>query len=185
VRQRPVLLRNEGGPTPQQVRLANVTAQGGAYFQADHQGRGVAVGDLDNDGRPDLIVSHVNEPVAVLRNVAGAGHHWLGVELVGRGHQDVVGARLVLEVGGRKLTRFARGGGSYLSSGDRRHLFGLGAADRAGRLTVVWPSGREQHWDGLAVDRYWRVTEGEEAAREATSRAGPASSDGSNDPGRS
>jgi hypothetical protein len=89
------------------------------------------------------------------------------VELAGERNADVVGARLTLEVGDRVLTRFAKAGGSYLSSGDRRHLFGLSEAARAGRLTVVWPSGREQHWDGLAVDRYWRLVEGDPAAQEA------------------
>ena len=72
----------------------------------------------------------------------------------------MAGARLTLEVGERRLTRFAQGGGSYLSSGDRRHLFGLGGADRVGRLTVAWPHGKEEHWDALAVDRYWRLAEG-------------------------
>jgi hypothetical protein len=167
VRQRPLLLHNEGGQRgTKMVRLTNVTAKGGSYFQTDHQGRGVAIGDLDNDGRPDLVISHLNEPVAVLRNVAGTGHHWLGVELAGKDHADVVGARLTLEGAGRTLTRFARGGGSYLSSADRRHVFGLGNADQVGRLTVVWPDGTAQHWNGLAVDRYWRLTAGMDEARE-------------------
>ncbi len=170
LRQRPVLLHNraaEGGR--KQRRLVNIGAEGGDYFQAEHRGRGLAVGDLDNDGRPDLVISHVNEPAVLLRNESPERHHWLGVELAGKGHADVVGAKLVLEMAGRKLTRFARGGGSYLSSGDRRHLFGLGSAERVGRLTVVWPSGKQQHWDGLAVDRYWRLTDGEQAARELQS----------------
>ncbi len=167
VRQRPVLLQNQGpkgakGP----VQMANITDQGGSYFQTDHQGRGVAIGDLDNDGRPDLVISHINAPVAVLRNESNRGHHWLGVELVGKDHADIVGARLTLEVAGRKLTRFAKGGGSYLSSADRRHLFGLGTDERVGRLTVVWPSGQVQHWDALAVDRYWRLTAGQADAVE-------------------
>jgi hypothetical protein len=171
LRQRPVLLRNLGRPDgKRQARLEDITPEGGPYFRADHRGRGVAVGDLDNDGRPDLVVSHVNEPVAILRNEAGAGHHWLGIELAGEKHADVVGAKLILEVNGRTQTRFAKGGGSYLSSGDRRHVFGLGAADKVGRLTVVWPSGREQHWDGLTVDRYWRLTAGEKDARELRAR---------------
>jgi hypothetical protein len=72
-------------------------------------------------------------------------------------------------VGGRKQTRFAKGGASYLSSGDRRLLFGLGQVAEAGRLTVVWPTGEEQHWDGLAVDHYWRLTAWEPAAPEARS----------------
>jgi hypothetical protein len=160
-RQRPVLLRNLGDG-----RFADVSAGQGPYFAAEHLGRGAAVGDLDNDGRADLVISHLNEPVAVLRSQPPeAGRHWLGVELLGRDHADVVGAKLVLEVGGRRLTRFTKGGGSYLSSGDRRILFGLGTAAEVGRLTVFWPSGEEQHWDGLAVDRYWSLLEGEAAPR--------------------
>jgi hypothetical protein len=164
LRQRPVLLRNQGDG-----RFANVSGQAGDYFQEDHIGRGLAVGDLDNDGRPDLVISHLNEPAVLLRNEAvgpqGAGAHWLGVELAGRGHRDVAGARLTLEAGGRRLTRFAKGGGSYLSSADRRHLFGLGSAQQVGRLTVTWPWGETQHWDGLAGDRYWKLIEGEKEAQ--------------------
>jgi hypothetical protein len=66
----------------------------------------------------------------------------------------------MLEVGERRLTRFAQGGGSYLSSSERRHIVGLGSADHVGRLTVHWPWGKEEHWDGLAVDRYWPLEEG-------------------------
>jgi hypothetical protein len=153
--QRPLLLRNMG-----QGQFANIAAQGGPYFLEDHNGRGVALGDLDNDGRTDLVISHLNAPVVLLRNVAETKNHWLGVTLVGRENRDVVGAKLTLEVGDRKLTRFAQGGGSYLSSNDRRHIFGLGSADQVGRLTVRWPGGKEEHWDGLAVDRYWPLEEG-------------------------
>jgi len=158
VRQKPVLLRNRGDG-----RFADITPTGGDYFRGEHGGRGLVVGDLDNDGRPDLVLSHVNEPVTLLRNVSEAGNHWLGIELVGREHRDFVGARLVLQVGDRRLTRFAKGGGSYLSSGDRRFLFGLGEAEHAGRLTVHWPSGepRVQSIDGLSVDRYYRIAQGE------------------------
>jgi RNA polymerase sigma factor (sigma-70 family) len=157
LRQKPILFRNKG-----LGRFQDISGQGGPYFQTGHRGRGLAVGDLDNDGRPDLVICNLNEPVAVLRNVAETGHHWLGVELIGKGRADVVGARVTLEVGGRKLTRFATGGGSYLSSGDRRLLFGLGKADKAGRLTVDWPRGtpRTETWDNLAPDRYHRLTQG-------------------------
>jgi enediyne biosynthesis protein E4 len=155
--QRPVLLRNRG-----QGRFTDITARGGPYFQVEHLGRGVALGDLDNDGRIDLLISHVNEPVVLLRNEADSGNHWLGIELAGQDNADVVGARLSLEVAGRRLTRFAQGGGSYASSSDRRHVFGLGRAARAERLTVTWPSGRVQSWDGLAADRYWRIIEGQD-----------------------
>jgi hypothetical protein len=154
LRQRPVLLRNEGNG-----RFENVMDQGGPYFHKSHLGRGLAAGDLDNDGRPDLVISHLNAPAVLLRNEAPAGHHWLGLELVGRENRDIVGAKLVVEAAGQRQTRFAQGSGSYLSASDRRHLFGLGTATKIERLTVVWPSGRTQQVDGLAVDRYHRLIE--------------------------
>jgi enediyne biosynthesis protein E4 len=158
LRQQSVLLRN--ATRDGRRWFADVTAEGGAYFQTGHRGRGLVIGDLDNDGRADLIVSHQNEPVVLLRNEDASGHHWLGVELLGRDHRDVTGARVTLEVGGRRLKRFAKGGGSYLSSGDRRLLFGLGKTDRIGRLTVAWPWGGTESWDGLSIDRYHRLREG-------------------------
>jgi hypothetical protein len=178
VRQRPVLLRNQGKQGDTAVQFTDEGARAGEYFQAEHQARGLAIGDLDNDGRPDLVISHLNEPVALLRNAAGGGNHWLGVELIGQAHRDVVGAKLTLEVGERLLTRFARGGGSYLSSGDRRHLFGLGRADKVGRLTVVWPSGQKQEWNGLAVDRYWQLVAGVKDAQEAFPRRAGGAAEG-------
>jgi hypothetical protein len=71
---------------------------------------------------------------------------------------------LTLEVGGRQLTRFAAGGGSYLSSNDPRHVFGLGSATHIDRLTVKWPWGQQQQWTDLAIDRYWRLAEGKTEA---------------------
>jgi hypothetical protein len=159
VRPLPVLLRNEGRqPGQENVRFTNVTSLGGDYFQTVHLGRGLAIGDLDNDGRPDLVISHLNEPVTLLRNEAAPEHHWLGVQLADKTHRDPVGAKVTLEVNGCILTRFVTGGGSYLSSGDRRLLFGLGAVEKVGRLTVTWPTGQVQSWDGLETDCYWRVT---------------------------
>jgi hypothetical protein len=170
VAQRAYLLRNTRTPTdrPHQVRFADVSREAGPYFQTLHSGRGLAIGDLDNDGRPDLVISHLNEPVVVLRNICGEGCHWLGAELIGREHRDLVGARLTLETGDRRLVRSVKGGGSYCSSDDRRVLFGLGDAAVAPdgiRLTVRWPGGTEQTWR-LAADRYWRLHEGESSPAE-------------------
>jgi hypothetical protein len=168
VQQKPVLLRNQG-----LGRFTDLTKQGGPYFRSEHIGRGLAVGDLDNDGWPDLVISHLNEPVVLLRNegkdTLGRGHHWLGIELAGGKPHDLVGAKLIAEVNGRKLTRFVKGGGSYLSAGDTRHRFGLGKAERIDGLTVVWPSGREQHWkaEQLPVDRYYRLVEGKDGVEPA------------------
>ena len=94
-------------------------------------------------------------------------------EAIRRPYRDAVGTRLELEVGGRNLMRAVKGGGSYLSSGDRRILFGLGRDDRVDRLTVRWPSGQSQSWTGLAVDRYWKLREGEERALPARALARP------------
>jgi enediyne biosynthesis protein E4 len=152
--QPPVMFRNLGG------KFQEVSRQIGSYREKNHLARGVGFGDLDNDGRTDLVISHVNEPAAVLRGVGGRDCHWLGAELLGKEHADVVGARVQLQVGERTLTRFAKGGGSYLSSGDRRLLFGLGRDGTPGRLTVTWPDGSRQTFDGLAADRYYRIHEG-------------------------
>jgi hypothetical protein len=153
---RPSLLRNDGG------KFTSLGDRGGTYFQKDHRGRGVALGDLDNDGRVDLVVSHLNEPVALLRNEVKVGQkHWLGIELRGKDRRSVVGARVTLEVDGLSMqTRQVVGGGSFASSGDPRLLFGLGTATRTGKLTVRWPNGAEQSWDGLKVDRYHVLVEG-------------------------
>jgi hypothetical protein len=158
--QRPILARNMGNG-----KFQNITGQGGPYFQSSHVGRGAVLADFDNDGRVDLAVIHTNEPVAILRNEADTkGNHWLGVELAGKDHSDVVGAKIILEAGGRKQTRFAQGGGSYASSSDRRHVFGLGTAERIDKLTVVWPNGEEQQFADLKLDRYYRLREGNEKA---------------------
>src|SRR6202021_1245699 len=100
--------------------FADYTDQGGEYFDVVHRGRGMAVGDFDNDGRVDVVFVPVNEPVTILRNVAAPKNHWLGVDLRGTEHRDLVGTRLLLEVGGRKLIRYVKGGTSYLSAHDQR-----------------------------------------------------------------
>ena len=159
-RQKPNLFRNTGG------RFAIVSRQGGPYFQEPHNARGAAVGDLDNDGRPDLVVNHLNEPVVVLRNVAPTeGRHWVGVELLGKDHRAVVGARVTLQAPAGTLTRFAKGGGSFASTSDPRLLFGLGADATVGKVTVHWPWGGAEVFTGITADRYWKLAEGEGKAK--------------------
>ncbi len=150
-KQPPVLFHNNQG------RFQEATGRIGSYGKEKHLARGVGFGDLYNSGRQDLVISHVNDPVAVLHGIGGAGRHWIGVSLRGKNHADVVGAKLELTVAGRTLTRFAKGGGSYLSSGDRRLVFGLGEATQTGPLTVTWPNGAKQVVEGLALDRYHEV----------------------------
>jgi hypothetical protein len=124
------------------------------------------IGDLNNDGWPDVVIVHTNTPVAVLRNVAAehAPANWFGVKLVGRGNRDIVGSTVVAELGARKLTRFAKGGGSYMSARDPRIIFGLGSANTITRVTVKWSWGQEQTWEGITPGRYWELREGEPKA---------------------
>jgi hypothetical protein len=160
-KQKPALFHNEGG------RFKIVTPEGGPYFRQPHNARGAAFGDLDNDGKTDVVISHLNEPVVVLHNVAPTeGRHWIGFELVGEKNRDVVGARVVVEAGADKLTRFAKGGGGFASTHDRRLLFGLGATTKVGTITVHWPGGGTQQFKGLATDRYWRLVQGSPEAVE-------------------
>jgi enediyne biosynthesis protein E4 len=165
-RQRPVLFSNSEQPGRRFFK--DVGAQAGPYFESRQLGRGAAIGDIDNDGWSDLIVSHTNSPVVLLRNEAAAGQakprHWLGLQLVGRDHRDVVGSTVIVESQGQKLTRFTKGGGSYCSSGDRRLLFGLGESDSIERVTVKWSWGETQTWGKLAVGQYWELKEGETEA---------------------
>ncbi len=137
-------------------------------------GRGVAIGDMDNDGWPDLVVSHSNSPIVLLRNEAAGTSpaRWLGVQLVGRDRRDVVGSTVILEEGGgRRLTRFSKGGGSYLSANDPRLLFGLGSSSQVRRVTVKWSWGHTQSWDNLEADSYWELHEGEAAPRQVRGAA--------------
>jgi hypothetical protein len=167
MKQRPVLLHNVEHRGRRFFR--DISPQGGAFFEMPAIARGLAIGDLDNDGWPDLVVSNTNSGVVLLRNEAAADRaaNWLGIRLVGRDHRDVVGSTLILGLDGRRLTRFAKGGGSYLSASDPRIIFGLGASKSVGRLTVKWSWGSTQSWDGLEANQYWELHEGEAQARRA------------------
>jgi hypothetical protein len=150
------------------VKYRDITAKhGGPYCEGEHCGRGAAFGDLDNDGRVDVVLAHLNEPAAVLKTVAGDGNHWIGFALERKGYRDPVGTKVVLEAGGKKQARFAKGGGSYASANDPRHVFGLGKGEKIDKVTVTWPDLTEQTWEGLAVDQYWRLAEGKKDAQPA------------------
>lgn len=166
LKQRAGLMRNLGNGQFQKVGGA-----GGAYFISPHRGRGLAVGDLDNDGKADLIFSNINETTAFLQNNDLEGNRWLGFELEGKGHRDLVGAAITLEVDGKTFTRFVKGGGSYLSSSDPRPLFGIKKSSKViGKLTVFWPTGepKQQQWEGLPLDRYHKLIQGEAKAATPT-----------------
>ena len=107
---------------------------GGAYFREKRVGRGLAWADYDNDGRPDLAVSHNGGPAALLRNRTDTTNNWVRLELVGDGktsNRNAVGARVEVESRRVKQVRFVIGGGSYLSASERRLLSGW-ASDEGG-----------------------------------------------------
>jgi hypothetical protein len=151
-----VLLGGEGG------RLTDVSRQAGAPFQALHLGRGLAAGDLDNDGRVDAVMVAQDEPLVYLHNQTAPAGHFLTLSLQGRrSNRDAIGARVVVEAGGRRRVAWRCGGGSYQSAGDPRLHVGLGPADRVSRLEVYWPSGRVDRYQDLEADRGYRLREGD------------------------
>jgi hypothetical protein len=136
-------------------------------------GRGLAVGDYDNDGRVDVLIVDSEGRPLLLHNETGkreqeAGdpssspNHWLGIRLIGvRSNRDGCGALLTASIGGRTLTRLCHADGSYLSSSDPRVHFGLGSANKVDRLTVRWPSGRRDTFLNLGADHYVTIREGD------------------------
>jgi hypothetical protein len=154
-------------------RFRDVSAWAGPYFLEKRVGRGLAWADYDNDGRPDLAFSNNGGPVALLHNRTNTANNWVRLELIGDGrksNRNAVGARVEVEAAGGRQVRFLNGGGSYLSASERRLLVGLGSATVADRVTVRWPSGREQVFHGLEGRRWWRLREGHDRAEEAKPR---------------
>jgi hypothetical protein len=152
----PFLFENDGD------RFTNVAPDRGEALGRPHVGRGVATGDYDNDGDPDVLLLTVSEPPRILRNDGGNRNHWLGVTLIGTGSaRDAIGARVTVTAGGRERVRARVGGASYLTASDPRLLFGLGTVDRVEAVEVVWPSGRVDRVTDVPVDRYVTLTEDE------------------------
>jgi hypothetical protein len=147
-------------------RLADVSDQAGSLFRPNHLGRGLAVGDLDNDGRLDAVVVCQNEPVVYLRNRSPrAGDHYLVLELEGNAsNRDGVGATVIVTAGARRWVAPRFGGGSYLSARDPRLHFGLGRSARVDAVEVRWPSGRVDRFTDLDVDAGHALREGEKTA---------------------
>jgi enediyne biosynthesis protein E4 len=151
-----LLFHNEDG------KLHNVSAEAGAAFTRAFTARGLAVGDYDNDGRPDVLIGNNGAAPVLLHNHAGAGNHWLGLKLVGtRANRDAVGARITWSAGGVRHSRLKNAGGSYLSSHDPREILGLGSANKVDWLEIHWPAPSKQvdRYTNLAADRYMEIKE--------------------------
>ena len=153
--QRNLLFRNTGGR-----RFANVTADAGPGFAIEKVSRGLAAGDIDNDGDLDLLVTNNGQGADLLRNDGSHGHG-LTVRLIGtQSNRDGIGARVRLTTGGRTQVREAKAGSSYLGQSDLRLHFGIGTATRVERLEVRWPSGRIDVVPDIPADQILSIREG-------------------------
>ena len=142
----------------------NISKQSGPIFSKPIAGRGMALGDFDNDGSVDVLVAVNNAAPILLRNNAGRQNHWLGVRLVGRkSNIDAIGAKITYQSGDFKRHRFKVGGGSYLSSHDPRVVLGIGQRSKIDLLEVKWPQpgGATERFTNLPIDRYITIVEGE------------------------
>ena len=141
-------------------QFVDVSAGQPPPFLAPKVGRGLAVGDFDNDGFADFLVNNNGEPGQLFRNSGAGGGRWLGVRLTGDASvRDGTGARLELAAGSRVSYDQAIGGRSYCSAQDPRIVFGLGPAAAVDRLEIRWPSGRHQRLLDLPIGRYLTVPE--------------------------
>ena len=150
-----LMFRNLGNGTFQ-----NVSASLGPDFLVPTTSRGAALGDFDNDGDLDLLLSNCGERAQLLRNDGANANHWLEILLVGtRSNRDAVGARATLTAGDLKICQQRKGGMSYQSAHDPRLHFGLGNRAQVDSLEILWPSGAKTRLEKLPADRILTIQE--------------------------
>jgi len=154
----PKLLQfNQGDGT-----FCDASDQAGPAIQKPRVSRGLAVGDLFNDGNMDLVVEDLVGSPMILRNHGLPGKHWVSLELAGtRSNRLAIGARLKLVAGGMTQTSEIPSGGSYLSQHDLRVHFGLDKATTIDSLEIRWPSGKVETITKLEADKFYSILEGE------------------------
>ena len=154
-RDRAVLYHNTGKGT-----FEDISANAGEAIASRHSARGLAVGDIDNDGTLEVLVNNQNEPPSLWKQAGRAAGHWLLIKLAGsRSNRSAIGARVMVSAAGHVQTDELRSGGSYLSQNDMRLHFGLGSATRADSITVRWPSGEKTVLKDVAADRVLTIRE--------------------------
>ncbi len=142
-------------------RFQNVTATAGADLQQPGAHRGLAAGDLDNDGRVDIVVTQLNGPAKVFHNTTSNSNHWLSLKLAGtRDNRMGIGAKIrVTAPDGSMQYNHVSTANGYASSSDSRVHFGLGASDTAKEIEITWPTGVKQVMQNVKADRVVTVTE--------------------------
>jgi len=153
--ERPLLFANFG------LRFRNVSDSLGEAFQKSYSGRGMALGDVDNDGDTDILLFNNGGPPVLMRNDGGNRNGWLGVRLQGtKSNREGIGARVWFTAGGKKRLYYVAGGRGFSSSRDRRPLLGLGEHDAVEELKIEWPSGTVDVLKDVKARRYITVREG-------------------------
>ncbi len=139
----------------------DVSASTGSVFSKMFSGRGMALGDFDNDGDSDVLTSNNGEPPLLLRNQGGNRNNWIGLQLVAtKSNSAAVGAVITWQNGTVKRTRLKIGGGSYLSSHDPREILGVGHATKIDSIDIRWPSGKVDRLTNPPLNKYVKVIEG-------------------------
>jgi len=151
-----VLYRNNGDG-----RFSDMSATGGAAIAASASSRGLAVGDLWNDGRISAVINNMNAPPSLLVNQARSSNHWIAFRTVGtKSNRDGIGANISVKAAARTLVDEVRSGSSYISNNDMRVHFGLGSVNKVDWVQVRWPSGLVERFEGLPVDTIQTLKEG-------------------------
>ena len=146
-------------------RFQDVTADAGPAFAALRPARGLAIGDIDGDGRQEIVIVNMNQLPTLMKNT-GVRQHSLVVEVEGtKSNRSGIGARIAIDAGKRRRIDEIMSGGSYYSQNEMAVYFGLGAVDRVEMLQIRWPSGLEQTWANPGVNRRVRAVEGEKQLR--------------------
>lgn len=154
-RQRRILYRNGGAGN-----FSDVSPDAGAAVMQKTSARGLAVGDYDNDGRPDLLISNMNERLSLLHNTLAAGKS-VTLKLVGhQTNRSAIGAVATLTVGKRTLSGEVRSGSTFMSQSDFRLQFGLGGADQAEAVRIQWPGGKIENIGALPAGQVVTIEEG-------------------------
>jgi len=154
----PLLLFHNDGRS-----FRDVSRQSGPVFEKDFAARGLAIGDFNNDGAVDVLISVNDSAPVLLKNNATKGNHWIGLRLVGqKTNPDAIGARVTYQAADLNRRRMKVGGGSFLSSHDPRIVLGLGQHAKIDWLEVHWPqpSGSVDRFTDLPIDRYVTIVEG-------------------------
>jgi len=162
-----ILYHNNGNGT-----FTDISEQAGSGITAAHAGRGLAIGDLWNDGRISAVISNMNSTPSLLVNQVRTKNHWIGLKLQGtKSNRDAIGAKVTMKAGSRIFVNEVRSGSSYDSNNDIRLHFGLRAATQVDSLQVRWPNGLEEKFDRATVDSIILLKEG--SGSPLTAKAAP------------